>query len=80
MTRKILIDGNEISAERIEVIYEDVPIFGEDEPGSLHVNLTHEGVVIDVWGISSETGEETNFGSQSQTVEEISEQLCEENA
>jgi hypothetical protein len=78
MNRKILIDGQEIHAERIEVIYDGVSIPNEEGTGSLHINLTHEGVVMDVWGNDTEE-EEINFGTSSQTAEEITDYLCEEN-
>lgn len=77
--RRVLIDGIEIPAERVEVIYARVDVPGEDNPGNLHVNLTHEGLIIDVWCKDRE-GTDTNMGTSSEEAQEITERLCKENS
>jgi hypothetical protein len=78
-SRWAVIDGVIVPADSIEIVYGGVYIPGEDESGSLHINLTHEGLIMDVWGKDKE-GNETNFGTSSETAEEITERLCEENS
>lgn len=77
--RKVLIDGVEVKAERVEIIYENLEIPGEDSPGNLHINATEEGLILDVWNTNNE-GVETNSGTSSETAQEIVERLCEENS
>jgi hypothetical protein len=77
--RRVLIDGKEVPADRVEIIYSLLEIPGEDSPGDLHVNLTHEGIILDVWNTNN-AGTETNSGTSSETAQEIVERICEENS
>lgn len=79
-TPKLLVDGRPVAwKERIEVVFDQVDIPGEDDPkGALSIQLTHEGVILDVWG-SREFHLDTNFGTSAETAAEIVDRLCREN-
>lgn len=79
--RQIFLDGKEIKAERIEVHYQGLLIPSEDTEdteGSLQINLTQEGVIMDVYTtVPHEQG--INSGTSSEMAQEIIERICEEN-
>lgn len=66
----------------VRVIYGDQLMPGEDVDGELHVTMTHEGMILDVWADQTEPSEEagTNLGTRSQTTEEIITELVEANS
>lgn len=71
----ISIDGGitYVQANDVRIAFEEVPLPGEDEAGELHLSITEDGVVMDVWL------DEENPGTSSETVGEIAARLCEAN-
>lgn len=64
----VSLDGGETftpAQEGVRIIYSDVLVDGEDEPGELHLNATSEGLIFDVW-VSNE-----NMGTSSELVEDM---------
>lgn len=60
------------ATSNVRVIYRDDDAgFGGEEAQELHVNLTHEGIILDV--IDSDTGEVV--GTSSEIVDDIIERL-----
>lgn len=78
---KVSLDGGVTfhDAKDVRVIYEGVEIPGEDENGDLHITMTPEGIVTDVWG-TDENGDNENPGTDSVTVSELVCRLCRANA
>lgn len=78
---RVSLDGGESYQDApngVRVLWDDLPIPGEDEAGELHVNCTEEGLIQDVW---VDRGDEPhNAGTSSATVDEIVAQLVEDNA
>jgi hypothetical protein len=77
---KVSLDGGETFVEApngVRVVYENVDVPGEDESGEVHVNLTHEGIITDVW-VSRVESLDHNIGTSSSTVDEIVERLVDE--
>lgn len=70
--RIIKLDGKVVEAEHVEIIYEGLPVTGAD--GSLHVNATHEGLILDIWA----PGCFEAIASSSKTVDEILDELLPE--
>lgn len=66
--------------EGVRAIYpvtaDDLP--GGDCGGELHVNMTHEGIIMDVW--TAEPGEDRNLATRSQTVDELVSELMEDDS
>ncbi len=49
---KVSLDGGVTyveAPEGVRIIYEEVMIPNKDDPGELHINATHEGLITDVW-------------------------------
>lgn len=69
---KYSVDGGvtfqEVPAEGLRLIYETNY---EGQAEELHINLTHEGVIMDVW----HPDQPENAGTNSETYEEIIERL-----
>jgi hypothetical protein len=64
---KVSLDGGETFIDApagVRVVYEnvDTPDF---ETGEVHVNMTDEGIIVDVWA------RHTNVGTDSETVGEL---------
>ena len=69
---KVSLDGGQTYLdvdEGVRVIYEDCDFFGNDLPGELHVNLTHEGIIVDAWCFGA--NENSPIGTESRTLNEI---------
>ena len=67
--------------DNVRLIYpieEELP--GEDCNGELHINLTHEGIIMDVWTNEGEPGEDRNLATRSQTLDEIVAELMEDDS
>lgn len=58
----------------IRVSFEDIDVPGEDAPGQLDFNFTHEGVITDVW-VSRDAHLDHNLSTRSQTYDDF---LCAE--
>lgn len=77
-TMKVSLDDGETFADvsgDVRVIYEDVPVLdeaGDETTGELHVTLTAEGLILDVWTDRKTAGDrDRNLGTSSETVDEI---------
>jgi hypothetical protein len=80
MKQLVSLDGGvtyQPATDGVRIIYQEVDVPGEDEDGELHVNCTHEGLILDVWMNNEES---TNIGTNSETVDEIVSRLVEANA
>jgi len=78
---KVSLDGGETFVnvlDGVRVIYEGMMIPGEDGCGELHVNLTHEGIITDVWA-TREYPLDHNIGTSSEMTDDIICRLVEEN-
>lgn len=79
---KVSLDGGTTfleAPEGVRVIYENVPIPGEDGSGELHLNFTHEGVISDLWTTRDEPLDH-NIGTRSQELVDLVSALVENNA
>ena len=63
----------------VRVIYPAQMIPGEDGRGELHINLTHEGVIMDVWTTRDEPLDH-NIATSSEMTDDIVERLVEQDA
>lgn len=61
----------------VRIIYKNVPVPGEDEPGELHLNATSEGVITDLW-VSREEPLDHNLGTSSALVDDLIERLVDD--
>ena len=61
----------------VRVIYEEVDVPGENEKGQVHITLSEEGIVSDVWMTRDEPLDH-NIGTSSQTLDEAVESMVEE--
>lgn len=61
----------------VRIIYKNVPVPGEDEPGELHLNATSEGVISDLW-VSREEHLDHNLGTSSELVDDMIERLVDD--
>ena len=71
---KVSLDGGKTFVEiinEVRVIYEQIDVPGEAARGELHVTLTHEGIISDVWV----EPRDQNIGTHSSTVDEWVEKL-----
>jgi ACT domain-containing protein len=76
---KVSIDGkphSEVGANGVRVIYKNLET-EDGEPVELHVNLTHEGIILDVWDLKTREGItfEGILGTSSETAQEIVDRL-----
>lgn len=72
---KVSLDGGatyQVAPEGVRIIYENVEIPGEDEPGELHVNATSEGIITDVW---AKRDEDPNLATRSEELDGIVHEL-----
>lgn len=49
---EVSVDGGQTfmpAPQGVRVVYRDVPVPGDDYPGELHLNLTTEGLISDLW-------------------------------
>ena len=79
---KVSLDGGttyQDAPEGIRVIYEVEEVPGEDGEGEVHINLTHEGIITDVW-VSRESSLDHNIGTQSEGIADLVERLVEDNS
>lgn len=70
---KISLDGGRTfvdAPEGVRVIYDEVMIPGEDSSGELHLNLTHEGVISDLWTTRDEPIDH-NIGTSSEMLDDL---------
>lgn len=77
---KVSLDGGVMfldAPQGIRVIYENVNVMGEDDQAQVHITLSDEGMVRDVWALRASTPDE-NLGTSSQTLSEMVEQLVPE--
>jgi hypothetical protein len=58
----------------VRIIYGNVLIPGEDGSGELHINVTHEGLIADVWATREEPLDH-NIGTSSELVDDIVDRL-----
>jgi hypothetical protein len=63
----------------VRVVVKEVAVPGEDGLGELHLNLTAEGVVSDVW-VTREEPLDHNIGTSSETFDEMIESMVEQAA
>jgi hypothetical protein len=78
---RVSLDGGttyQDAPQGIRVIYEVEEVPGEDGEGEVHLNLTPEGIITDVW-VSRESSLDHNIGTQSETVDELVTRLVEDN-
>lgn len=74
---KISLDGGQTfieAPEGVRVVYGGVMIPGEDGRGELHVNLTHEGVISDLWTTRDEPLDH-NIGTRAEMLDDLVERL-----
>ena len=82
MILEISLDGGQTwvkAPEGVRVVYREVDVPGEDTYGELHVNLTPEGIIKDVW-VNREDILDHNIATAAATVDEIVAQLVENDA
>lgn len=60
--------------EGVRVIHDLEFVPGEDGPGSLHLNLTVEGMISDVWT------ETTNIATKSQSFDEMTQEMIDQDS
>lgn len=78
-TMKVSFDNGETfidAPQGVLVVQELEHIPGEDGSGELHLSLTDEGIITDLW-VSREEPLDHNLGTMSQTYNELAEQLIE---
>jgi hypothetical protein len=68
----------EPAPQGVKVIYPDVEIPGQEHPGSLHVKLTTEGIVKDLWVDPKGDGQDYVQATDSQMLDVIISELVEE--
>lgn len=76
---KVSLDGGVTFHEALEgvrIVLPGVQVPGEDDLGELHINVTEEGIVQDVWA-SREDQLDHNIGTRSQTHDEAIEAMVE---
>jgi len=61
----------------VRVIYRKVPVPDEDIAGELHLNLTEEGVISDLW-VSREASLDHNLGTSAKFIDDIVGKLAEQ--
>lgn len=78
---KVSLDGGvtyQPAPSGVRILYDNVAVIGEDEPGQVHINATSEGIITDVW-VSREAHLDHNIGTSQDTAEGIAADLVEEN-
>lgn len=75
MAMKVSLDGgnNWQDAPDVRVLYDDISVPGEDESGEVQITLTHEGLIRDLWVAG------VNIGTGSQTIDELTVEMVENN-
>lgn len=63
----------------VRIAFHDLPIPGEDQNGEMHLNVTHEGLIIDVWATRDEPLDH-NIGTSSEMTTDIVSRLVDDNA
>ena len=59
------------SAEQgVRIVFRDLEVEGEERPGELHLNVTEEGVISDLW-VTRDAPLDCNRATASETTEEI---------
>lgn len=80
---KVSLDGGVTyrdAPEGVRVIYEDVDVPGEDDPkGQLHVNLSDESIIMDVW-CSRQSDLDTNLGTMCDSIDDLILDMVETNS
>lgn len=79
---KVSLDGGvsyQPANEGVRIIYSKVAIPGEDGTGELHLNVTHEGLIMDVWATRDEPLDH-NIGTSSELTEDLIGRLVDDNA
>lgn len=74
---RVSLDGGEtfvVAPQGVRVVYADVMVPGEADGGSLHVNLTHEGIVSDLWTTREEPLDH-NVGTRAEMLDDLVSQL-----
>ena len=61
----------------VRIIYKNVAVPGEDEPGELHLNATSEGLISDLW-VSRDDLLDHNLGTSAQMVDDLVERLVDD--
>jgi hypothetical protein len=77
---KVSLDGGKTfvdAPEGVRVVYDGVLIPGEDGTGELHLNLTDEGVISDLWTTRDEPLDH-NIGTSSELLEDMVERLVDD--
>lgn len=77
---KVSLDGGVTwleAKEGVRIIYEGVPVDGEDGLGEVHVNATHEGLITDIWTTRDEPLDH-NIGTDAVLIEDIVSRLVSE--
>lgn len=72
-TIKVSLDGGltyQEAQQGVRVIYACVDVQGEDAQGELHLNVTREGVIADVW-VSREEHLDHNIGSRAEFLDDL---------
>lgn len=65
--------------EGVRIIYDDVMVPGEDGKGELHLNLTHEGLITDVWA-TRDAPLDHNIATSSEMFDDMVSRLVEESS
>ena len=79
MGLKVSLDGGDTYVDApngVRVIYTDMMIIGEEEGGEIHVNLTQEGIITDLWqhGVCEGPGSsptDFNVGTSAEPIDDI---------
>lgn len=75
---RISLDGGKTfldAADGVRIVYDDVLIPGDEHGGELHLNLTHEGVISDLWTARDAPGGQL-VGTSCEMVEDVVERLA----
>ena len=62
-----------VEIEQVRVIFDDLEV-GNLLPAELHINITDEGIITDVW----RTDVDANFATQSESAQEIIDRLVQD--
>lgn len=78
---EVSLDGGQTyipANQGVRVMYRDLPVDGEEQLGDVHINLTTEGLITDVW--VTREGEDHNIGTECKTIDDIVSNLVEANS
>ncbi len=79
---KVSLDGGITfveAKEGVRVAIENVDVPGEGQRGEVHINVTHEGVITDVW-VTREESLDHNIGTRAEMLNDMVDDLVAEGA